>query len=222
MYNIWSVRPRPKLHYFTAAATGKKMHRAMYEAFAAGRLKPVEGEICTGLLSSLRARIAQRPPNTHLKWTLHKYLSKPRVVSYRAGLMPGAGGKPSKDKTAQNGLLQATVRIHSLQSLQHVRTTSVREKGRLVAKETLVDSAGREIQQAGDGEDADASARKNAKETVEYFVIQKQLKRSKEGPWMVWGTAEETSVESVERMGQRRREEKAMRKAGSRAAASSS
>lgn len=194
------------------------MHKEMYEAFAAGRLKPVEGEICTGLLSSLRARIAQRPPNTHLRWTLHKYLSEPRVVSYRAGLMPNFDGSANRDKAAQNGLLQATVRIHSLQSLQHVRTTTVRERGRLVTKETLVDSAGREVVDEGD---AEAQARRRAKETVEYFVIQRQLKKSKEGPWMVWGTAEETSVESVERTVRKKKEEKAMKKEGKTAAAES-
>lgn len=219
MYNFWSVRPRPKLHYTTAAATGKKMHKEMYEAFAAGKLKSVEGEICTGLLSSLRGRIAQRAPNTHLRWTLHKYLSEPRVVSYRAGLMPNFDGSANKDKTAQNGLLQATIRIHSLQSLQHVRTRTVRERGKLVPKEMLVDSAGREI--SGEQVDAEAQARRNAKETVEYFVIQRQLKRSKEGPWMVWGTAEETAVESVEKKVRRRKEEKALRKAGKAAAAES-
>ena len=163
----------------------------MYSAFAAGNLRPVESSICSGLLNSLRARISQRPANTHLKWTLHKYLSRPRLVSYKAGIMPGADGKPVKAKDQQNGFVQAIVRIHSLQSLQHVRTSTVRERGRMVTKETLVDSAGREVpDDGGNGE-------RGAKETVEYFVVQKQLKRSREGPWMVWGTAEETTIDKL-------------------------
>lgn len=181
----------------------------MYQSFAAGDLGPVEGQICTGLLSSLRSRIAQRPANTHLIWRLHKYLSAPRLVSFRAGIMPGVDGKMVKDKGAQNGFIQAVVRIHSLQSLQHVRTTTTRIRGKTYEETTLVDAQGREIPA---DEDATALARKNAKETVEYFVIQKQLKRSKEGSWMVWGTAEETSLEKVEQEGQQRMREKAHKK----------
>lgn len=190
------------------------MHREMYQAFAAGDLEPVEGQICTGLLSSLRSRIAQRPANTHLIWRLHKYLSKPRLVSFKAGVIPGADGRLVKDKGAQNGFIQAVVRIHSLQSLQHVRRTTTRQHGKVHKEETLVDNQGREIPA---GEDAAALARKSAKETVEYFVIQKQLKRSREGPWMVWGTAEESSLETVEQEGRERKRETAARKAMAKA-----
>lgn len=195
-YRFWSVRPRPKLHFWTASSVGKKMHRQMYEAFAAGDLAPIQSDICSGLLTSLRARIGQRPSNTHLKWTLHKHLSQPRLVSYKCGLLPGADGRPVKVKDQQNGVVQAIIKIHSLQSLQHVRTSTYRDRGQLIRKETLVDSQGRELPAE---EDPDAAARRNAKETVEYFVIQKVLRLSREGPWMVWGTAEETSLEKLER-----------------------
>ena len=41
--------------------------------------------------------------------------------------------------------------------------------------------------------------RGEAKETVEYFVVQKQLKKSREGKWMVWGAAKETTLEDLEK-----------------------
>ena len=202
-YRYYAIRPRPSLDIRTVTSTAKTLHAQMYSAFAAGDLRPVESSICSGLLSSLRARISQRPPNTHLRWTLHKYLSAPRRVSYRVGILPGADGKPVEGKTQQNAFTQAIVRIHSLQSLQHVRTSTVREKNKLVTRETLVDSAGREIAEA------DARGEKGAKETVEYFVVQKQMKRGREGPWMVWGTAEETRVETLDLGGKRKREARA-------------
>ena len=48
---------------------------------------------------------------------------------------------------------------------------------------------------------------RDAKAITEYFVIQKTLRSGKEGPWTVWGTTEESSVEAVrkERAGKRRR-----------------
>ena len=188
----------------------------MYEALAAGDLKPVQGEICTGLLTSLRGRIGQRPANTHLKWTLHKYLTAPRLVSYKSSIMPGADGRPSKDKEAQNGFTQAIIRIHSLQSLQHVLTKTVREHGKLVTTEALVDAQGRLLSA---DEDPEAAARRNAKETVEYFVIQKQMKKSKEGPWMVWGTAQESSLEKITMTVKKNKQEKAAKKAEKKAEA---
>jgi len=35
------------------------------------------------------------------------------------------------------------------------------------------------------------------KEVREYVVVQKRMWKEKEGPWMVWGTTEETSVDQV-------------------------
>lgn len=202
-YRYYAIRPRPSLDWRTVPSTAKTLHAQMYSAFAAGDLRPVQSNICSGLLASLRARISQRPQNTHLRWTLHKYLSKPRLVSYRAGIMPGPDGRAVEGKDQQNGFVQAIVRIHSLQSLQHVRTSTVREKGRLVTRETPVDSVGREIA------DADVKGEKGAKETVEYFVVQKQLKRSQEGPWMVWGTAEETTIDQLNLGARKKRKAKA-------------
>ena len=37
----------------------------------------------------------------------------------------------------------------------------------------------------------------NKKRMVEYLVLQKRIIKSKEGPWLVWGTVQETEAGSV-------------------------
>jgi protein MBA1 len=69
----------------------------------------------------------------------------------------------------ESGLRQAVVRIHSQQSLE------------------IYDAQGNLV--PGSGE---------PKELKEYFVIQKLLKEGREGPWLIWGTTEETTVEKLD------------------------
>jgi len=186
------VRPRPRLHILSVPSLAKDLHKKMYTHFASGNLAPMESQICEGLLGSLRSRVSQRNANTSLKWTLHKYLSRPRLASYRAAVYPSQKGETASER---NGLVQAVVRIHSLQSLQHVKRTSSRDAtGKLTVREVLADAQGRELEPVAEG-----ALPKDAKESVEYFVIQKSLRRGKEGPWMVWGTAEETTLEKIRR-----------------------
>lgn len=140
-------------------------------------------------MGSLRGRIAHRPPGTQLKWTLHKYVSPSKLVSWRPAVPPL---KKGEKKAERKGIVQAVVRIHSLQSLQNVR-----RKGQgSGSKEVLVDSQGRELQ---GGDNSEQAALKHAKELVEYVVVQKVLKNSREGPWKLWGTTEEMSLEKLER-----------------------
>ena len=188
------VRPTPRLHLRRIPTLAKQMHRDMYSAFAAGSLAPVEGQVCAGLLSSLRARIAQRAPNTSIRWTLHRYLSRPKLVSYKAALIPGASRSRDEGK---NGFIQAVVRIHSLQSLRHVKRVSVRGAGGVLAtKEVLVDASGRELP-AEEQQQQEGVVPADAKESVEYWVLQKPLRQSKEGEWKIWGTAEEMTLEKL-------------------------
>ena len=51
-----------------------------------------------------------------------------------------------------------------------------------------------------------------AKETMEYLVLQQVYTRTQPGPWKVWGTTEETSVEVLERREKKAMEEKVRRK----------
>ena len=54
----------------------------------------------------------------------------------------------------------------------------------------------------------ESSTNLNQKETVEYIVIQRMYKKAQPGPWMVWGTTEETSLASVEKTQKRKKEAK--------------
>ncbi|KAI7339142.1 hypothetical protein KC315_g1390 [Hortaea werneckii] len=190
IYRFWSVRPRPRLQLLTIPGVARDLHKRMYEHFAAGNLTPMENQICDGMLGSLRSRIAQRNPNTGLKWTLHKYLSRPKIASYRTALFPEQKGEKN---TERNGVIQAVVRIHSLQSLQHIKRMSTRDANqKLVVREVSVDSQGRESEPLKEG-----AVPANAKDAVEYVVVQKMIRKGKEGRWMIWGTTEETTMSQI-------------------------
>lgn len=183
-------KPRPRLHRSKIPNIAKELHKETYAHFASGDLQRIESKVCEGMLGSLRKRINLRPANSYLIWRLHKYLSPPKLVSYKAAGMPESEGLKGF------GIVQAVVRIHSLQSLQHVKRVQVRKgaEKKMVMEDIVVDARGRELPLARVTEQVDMEG---AKETVEYFVIQKMMKRSKEGPWMVWGTAEETTVDKL-------------------------
>lgn len=184
------IRPRPRLRLLTIPNIARDLHHAMYTRFAAGNLARMESQICEGMLTSLRARIAQRSPNTSLKWTLHRYIHRPKLASYRVVVFPEQKGETNKDR---NGLIQAVVRIQSLQSLQHLKRVRTRDgRNQLSVKEVAVDAQGREMEPLEEG-----VVPSNAKESVEYFVVQKVLKKGKEGRWMVWGTTEEMTLEKM-------------------------
>lgn len=193
-YRFFMVRPRPRLQLSQIPSIAKDLHHTMYTHFAAGNLQPVEGQICDGMLKSLRARLQQRAPGTSLKWTLHKHLSRPRLVSYKAAVLPPGKHETSRER---NGLAQAVVRIHSLQSLQHVKRVSTRDaQNRLTTRDVVVDAQGRELPPLAAG-----AVPKDAKEAVEYIVVQRSLRKSREGPWKLWGTAEETTPARLKKKG---------------------
>lgn len=64
--------------------------------------------ICTeGLLASFKSRIASRPRNERLRWTLHKFIRGPKFVSHRIAILPYKG----------SAIRQVVVRMRSRQSL---------------------------------------------------------------------------------------------------------
>lgn len=194
LYRFWMVRPTPRVHWSKIPGQAEELHKRMYTLFAEGNLVGMESRICSGLLSSLKARLGQRVANTHLRWTLHKYLSKSRIMSYKSAVIPAAKGETSRER---NGVVQVVVRIHSLQSLQHVKRVTARDqRGKSVVKEVVVDAQGREVPES----EGAGAVPKDAKESIEYFVVQKSLRKSKEGPWMVWGTAEEMTLDRLKKM----------------------
>ncbi|EMC98549.1 hypothetical protein BAUCODRAFT_32606 [Baudoinia panamericana UAMH 10762] len=190
-YRFFSIRPNPRLEWRKLPGIAKELHKEMYEHFAQGNVAAIEGKLADGIYGSLQKRIGLRPANTAMRWRLHKYLSRPRTVSYKATLLPPA---TAVSKYERNAMVQAVVRIHSLQSLQRVQRVSERnERGQLRVRDVVLDSQGREVP-----ETELELMPKDAKESVEYVVVQKFHRAGKEGNWELWGTTEETTLERLE------------------------
>ena len=107
-------------------------------------------------------RILSRAYNEKARWTLHKYVGFPRVVSHRVT------GLPPTD----SALRQVVVKMQSKQSL-------VRFKHGVA-----------------DGEES-AGESESPKQVLEYLVLQRRIFKAVEGPWKIWGTAEETKPKDV-------------------------
>lgn len=158
------------------------LQKRMYEHVAAGDLQPMDSQLCPGIKASLRRRISQRAVGTQLKWTLHKYLSRTRVVSF----MPVMINPPKTEKpTERNAMWQAVVRIHSKQSLETLRIARRKPKA-------YMSSIQGEDERGEDGQ-------RHMKESVEYVVLQKAIKKGQEGQWKLWGTTEEMSIADFEK-----------------------
>lgn len=176
------VKPRPNLELFQLAPKAAAMHKEMYTAFAQGNLDSVKDKVCTGLFGSLRGRVLQRAPNTYLRWSVKRQLSAPKLCSFKAAVLPGPKGESSGERNAQ---IQAVVKLHTLQSLQHVKRTSKRENksgnaGKLITTEENVGA-------------------EEEKESIEYVVIQRTLRKGKVNPWQVWGFTDETTLAQIEK-----------------------
>ena len=89
--------------------------------------------------------------------------------------MPGPKGESAEERNAQ---IQAVVKLHTLQSLQHVKKVAKRVGQKLVTSEELIGA-------------------EEEKESVEYVVLQKTLRRGKMNNWQVWGFTNETSLNQL-------------------------
>jgi protein MBA1 len=198
-FKVLTLKPWPKLQLRSLSDIAKELHKDMFANFATGELSSVDKKLCSGLLTSLRGRIAQRPPNTSYIWKLHRYVTPPRLMSYQATVFPETMELPREER---HGIVQAVVRIHSLQSLWPVRRVPVRDGKKTVMKDVIVSPQGDELPVELVME---SSFKMNQKETVEYLVIQRMYRRAQPGPWMVWGTTEETSLAKLEKLEQLRK-----------------
>ncbi|KAI4284141.1 MAG: hypothetical protein L6R38_001639 [Xanthoria sp. 2 TBL-2021] len=100
-------KPRPKMGLRPVGPTAQALYRQMYTAFAEGDITTLS-TICTeGLLASFKSRIASRPRNERLRWTLHKFIRGPKFVSHRIAILPYKG----------SAIRQVVVRMRSRQSL---------------------------------------------------------------------------------------------------------
>lgn len=164
-----------KLEWFKLPTIAQSLYEEMYTGFAQGDLNTVQRRLCEGVYTSLEARIQARPPNTKLKWTLHRYLEPLRIVSYRATLMSS-----DEQRHERSTIQQVVVKVRSMQSLNKVKR--VRAKDGTVT-EVL--------------EEGSVGAGTQGREVTEYLVLQKMRRRGKPGEWMVWGTTEESTAERL-------------------------
>ena len=95
-----------------------------------GDIESLKSTCLEGVVASLRSRINSRRPDEKVRWTLHKYIGRPRIVSTKIAALP------DMDTSA---LYQVVVQIKSVQSLKGI------SKGRNAEKDTVVeDSKGKQ------------------------------------------------------------------------------
>ncbi|KAG9587583.1 hypothetical protein KCV04_g21930, partial [Aureobasidium melanogenum] len=165
---FFHVKPRADFQTSAIPSIAKSLYTDMYTAFAAGNLSPMAPKLCENIYTSLEQRIQARGPNVGVAWTLHSWVSEPKIVSHK--YMP-MSLEDNKDKTKQTTVQQVCVRMQSYQSLKKVRRVKQGNKTVEVPEEGS-SSAPRPV--------------------TEYLVVQRLCKRGKMGPWMVWGTTTES------------------------------
>jgi protein MBA1 len=154
----WLVKPRPNFELTTIAAKAAEMHKEMYGAFALGNIEAVQAKVCTGLY-----------------WSVKKQLSAPKLCSFKAAVLPGPKGESKEERNAQ---IQAVVKLHTLQSLQHVKKVAKRVNKQMLTMEEPVGA-------------------EEVKESIEYIVVQRTLRRGKMNDWQVWGFTNETTLNQI-------------------------
>jgi len=181
VFKWFLVKPRPDMELSKVAPLAAELHKEMYTAFARGNLDAVQNKVCTGLFGSLKGRVQQRAPNSFLRWSIKKQLSAPKLCSYKAAVLPGPKGMDSSERNAQ---IQCVVKLHTLQSLQHAKKTSKREGNQKTGKiVTIEENVGAEEE----------------KESIEYVVIQRTLRKGKMRPWQVWGFTDATTLAQIDK-----------------------
>ncbi|KAF2453117.1 hypothetical protein BDY21DRAFT_147275 [Lineolata rhizophorae] len=180
-----------------------KMHEEMYKAFAAADDAHLHRLTCAGLHSSLRARLAARPPRTAYTWRLLRHARRPRLVSVVAAPLPDAFAPP------RSFLMQAVVLLRSRQAL--TRRAVRPEPGVGVAaagrrRQPQQQQQQQQQQQGGKGPEEGEGERQQPFEhdAVEYLVLQKRMWGGKEevvgeglDGWRVWGFASETPLKDI-------------------------
>ncbi|KKA18506.1 hypothetical protein T310_7543 [Rasamsonia emersonii CBS 393.64] len=153
----------------------RELHQKMYTAFAAGDVHTLRKICCTGLANSLSARIAKRPSNERVTWSLDKYIRSPstfftgvRVVSDRATQIP---------EMPKSGIRQVVVRITSRQSTGTVPVTLKR--------------GSKEAEPTG-------PPKVKEQDCTEYIVLQRIMWMGEEEEWRIWGHATPTKVEELD------------------------
>ena len=98
-------------------------------------------------------------------------------MSYKAAQFPGP---KHESKFECNAQVQAVVRLHTLQSLQNLKKITQRDsQGKLAVVEQALQPP-------------------QSKESWEYLVLQKTLRKGRWNDWVVWGFADETTLAKID------------------------
>lgn len=130
---------------------------------------------CTGLANSLSSRIAKRPSNEKVTWSLDRYIRSPstyftgiRIMSDRATQIP---------ELPNSGVRQVVVRITSRQSTGTIPVALKRGSG--------------EAEPTG-------PVKTKTQNCTEYIVLQRIMWTGEEDEWRIWGHATPTKVEELD------------------------
>jgi protein MBA1 len=177
----------------------KQFHEEIYTAFASGDLGPVKDKLAPGFYDSLSAHMREQRSDTVRSWRIERYVREPKVCSYRLAVTPAEGEAANKSKAEQAadayGMIQAVVQIHSVQSMLTLQRKRAWDPLSRTTRTQMVplNQRGQEVSEAG----AEEVRKAGAKETVEYFVIQRKFVHSKPQNWQAWGTTVESTPEKI-------------------------
>jgi protein MBA1 len=191
------VRPRLRLQMRETPEIARQLYEDMYTALGRGVLDNMRDRLNPGCYTALQQRVAERAPGTKLLWTLHRYVSPPKRVSYVFAL-PDL----SAPKDERTGIMQAVVRLHSVQSLVRVKTVKARDPaapGGFSMIEVPIDRDDKVIPR----QERIEAVKRQRKETVEYAVVERKMIKGKVGEWRLWGLTQETTVEALKASAQK-------------------
>ncbi|WEW57514.1 hypothetical protein PRK78_002981 [Emydomyces testavorans] len=141
--------------------------------FISGDIPSLQRICCQGIYQNFAARISRRPHTTpRLLWTLHSYKKFPFASTFSGAQIVSDRAAALPDAKGF-GIRQTVVRIQSKQSLITPST--------------------------GEGQNDAAQQIEKQQECTEYVVLQRFMINWEDGDWKVWGLAEETTPEDLER-----------------------
>lgn len=216
-------KPRPRLDRKKLVPLAKDLHQQIYKAFAARDTHALTTLCGSGLLSTFRARLSHRPPSTSVTWTLSRYLSRPRLISHRTAPLPFPGFPETalrqaivkirsvqilttrSDAQARKVLAEKLAAAEDDEEgkgaqklspeLRQLRLEQARTRVAPHAVSALGASRVAAATTTAEGELEGGTMVE--RELTEFVVLQRLMVKGVEGPWMVWGFGEETTLEGM-------------------------
>ena len=168
-------------HIIAFEYSANSQFRGNFESLKETCLKPLHRK--------LQDRIKARGP-FEMEWKLKRWKSV-RIVSDRVGTI-GA-------KFPDSAYRQVIVRLASVQALQiEDKKGPVKDKSPFHSKSEWKPRGAKHVQQKPPQEPQYLDNGKDQK-VVEYLVMQRRVYKGKEGEWQIWGFAEPSTPESIQR-----------------------